>query len=102
MVALEAKDPDQVKRLYDIALANGGSAATTGTVKDSQTGQEVPSVLLEPQAIWLRWSLRAIPMASTRPVAGMRMPNSSPPRRHRKSVGRSLSNTNPTIRSMAR
>lgn len=25
MVALEAKDEDQVKRLYDIALANGGS-----------------------------------------------------------------------------
>ena len=25
MVALQAKDPDQVKRLYDIALANGGS-----------------------------------------------------------------------------
>ena len=25
MVALEAKDRDQVKRLYDIALANGGS-----------------------------------------------------------------------------
>ena len=25
MVALEAKDQDQVKRIYDIALANGGS-----------------------------------------------------------------------------
>jgi len=26
MVAIEAKDRDQVKRLYDIALANGGSS----------------------------------------------------------------------------
>ncbi len=25
MVALQAKDPEQVKRLYDIAMANGGS-----------------------------------------------------------------------------
>lgn len=25
MVALQASDPDQVKRLYDIAMANGGS-----------------------------------------------------------------------------
>ncbi|MGK2875305.1 MAG: sugar ABC transporter substrate-binding protein, partial [Nocardioides sp.] len=34
-----------------IALATGGDAETTGTTTDSESGREVPSVLLTPQAI---------------------------------------------------
>ncbi|MDQ4051401.1 MAG: substrate-binding domain-containing protein [Actinomycetota bacterium] len=34
-----------------IALATGGEAETTGTVEDTEGGREVPSILLEPQAI---------------------------------------------------
>lgn len=34
-----------------IALANGEEAETTGTTKDSESGREVPSILLEPKAI---------------------------------------------------
>ncbi|MFC5727651.1 MULTISPECIES: sugar ABC transporter substrate-binding protein [Nocardioides] len=34
-----------------IALANGEEAETTGTTKDSESGREVPSVLLEPKSI---------------------------------------------------
>lgn len=34
-----------------IALAQGETAETTGTTKDSDSGREVPSVLLDPQAI---------------------------------------------------
>ncbi len=34
-----------------IALASGEEPATTGTVVDPETGEEVPSVLLDPQAI---------------------------------------------------
>lgn len=34
-----------------IALVNGEDAETTGTTKDSESGREVPSILLEPQAI---------------------------------------------------
>jgi len=34
-----------------IALATGDEAETTGTVEDSESGREVPSILLEPQAI---------------------------------------------------
>lgn len=34
-----------------IALATGGEAATTGTTTDSESGREVPSILLEPQSI---------------------------------------------------
>jgi D-xylose transport system substrate-binding protein len=34
-----------------VALIKGGSVATTGTVKDTQAGREVPSVLLVPVAI---------------------------------------------------
>ena len=34
-----------------IALAKGGQPATTGTVKDTQTGKDVPAVLLTPEAI---------------------------------------------------
>ena len=35
-----------------IALANGQTPQTNGTVKDSTSGTDVPSVLLEPQAIF--------------------------------------------------
>jgi len=34
-----------------IALVNGEEAETTGTTEDSEGGREVPSILLEPQAI---------------------------------------------------
>lgn len=34
-----------------IALVNGEDAETTGTTKDSESGREVPSILLEPKAI---------------------------------------------------
>ena len=34
-----------------IALASGEDAETTGTTKDSESGREVPSVLLEPKSI---------------------------------------------------
>ena len=34
-----------------IALAKGGKPATTGTVKDTKTGKDVPAVLLAPQSI---------------------------------------------------
>lgn len=34
-----------------IALVNGDEAETTGTTEDSEGGREVPSILLEPQAI---------------------------------------------------
>ncbi|NYJ02604.1 D-xylose transport system substrate-binding protein [Nocardioides thalensis] len=34
-----------------IALATGGEAETTGTTADSESGREVPSILLEPQSI---------------------------------------------------
>ena len=34
-----------------IALANGDEAQTTGTTVDSSDDSEVPSILLEPQAI---------------------------------------------------
>lgn len=34
-----------------IALASGEEAETTGTTKDSDSGREVPSILLEPKAI---------------------------------------------------
>ncbi|MCX6401802.1 MAG: substrate-binding domain-containing protein [Propionibacteriales bacterium] len=34
-----------------IALASGKDAETTGTTKDSESGREVPSILLEPKAI---------------------------------------------------
>ncbi|WP_341923751.1 substrate-binding domain-containing protein [Nocardioides psychrotolerans] len=34
-----------------IALVNGEDAETTGTTLDSESGREVPSILLEPQAI---------------------------------------------------
>ncbi|GEP36648.1 sugar ABC transporter substrate-binding protein [Nocardioides psychrotolerans] len=36
-----------------IALVNGEEAETTGTTKDSESGREVPSILLEPQSITL-------------------------------------------------
>lgn len=35
-----------------IALLNGEEAETTGTVTDTESGREVPSLLLEPQAIF--------------------------------------------------
>jgi D-xylose transport system substrate-binding protein len=34
-----------------IALVNGEDAETTGTTEDSESGREVPSILLEPQSI---------------------------------------------------
>lgn len=34
-----------------IALVNGEDAETTGTTKDSESGREVPSILLDPQSI---------------------------------------------------
>ena len=36
-----------------IALATGQAPQTTGVVKDSTSGMDVPSVLLEPQAIFM-------------------------------------------------
>ena len=46
----------EAKALGDaaIALLNGKTPATTGTIKDSKSGREVPAVLLTPEAITIK------------------------------------------------
>ena len=46
-----AKQEAQALADTAIALVKGEEAETTGTTKDSESGREVPSILLEPQAI---------------------------------------------------
>ena len=44
------KEADAASALA-VALAKGEHRPATGTVKDTESGEEVPSVLLEPEAI---------------------------------------------------
>ena len=55
MVALEAKDKDQVHRLYDIALANGGTGSTTKSGARTNLGISVGTTAPASPAVGDLW-----------------------------------------------